>query len=207
METFNEDLFKQRLAALLEGVVAEDIELHITAASIQVSATIRFADSDVAGAAFTTLSDLAGASTSTVEAQLGHHFTVETVGPPIMTLVSGGAFSPAPPAPPQAATGSDGKGGDDGLVGIIIGVLGALGLLALMLLIGRRCMHRSRSEKLLKGREYLGAVGQHRALGFVDSSYDSALSSPAPPGGSGRQYSQMDHHVGSGKGTVMSSEL
>lgn len=199
VDHFNEDLFKQRLAALLEGVVAEDIEIRITAGSIQVSATIRFADSGVAGAAFTTLSDLAGASTSAVEAQLGNHFSVETVDPPTMTLVSGDEVSPTPPG---AATGLDGKGGDNGLVGIIIGVLGALGLLALLCVLGRRWMRRSRAEKLLKGREYLGpSTEQHRALGFVDSHYESALSSHQ--GGNERQYSQMS----SGKGTVVSSQL
>jgi len=78
---FSRESFKVRLAATLPGIVAEDITLNVTAASVLVTSVIAVTSDEVANS---TLSSLRAFTPETLSAALGG-VTVETISPPTVT--------------------------------------------------------------------------------------------------------------------------
>ena len=94
-----QDAFRENLATQLNGVSASDIELTITAASVQVSARISARNASTAQTAAATISST---PTDQLSAALGQ--TIEDVSPPVVASVFVAAPSPPPPSPPLSAS-------------------------------------------------------------------------------------------------------
>jgi len=128
VDSFDQLAFKASLAATLDGVSADDVDLEVSAASVLVTATVRAVSLAAADAALNTLSTIA-ASPAALSIALG--VTVEEIV--AMPAVVGSVSSQ------REAIVADDQGVDDSNAGVIIGaVVGAVIVLGLIGFLGTR---------------------------------------------------------------------